>query len=196
MTAELLGEIRERPEMYEKPRLFDDLGLVALPTAVSCARLFTQYTLSNWGASPFVVADAVVVADELTSVAVQETGILDDEVCWSELDHVNRIVVRLLAFARHIVVEVWDAATKPAVLPADDPHKLPTGLHLVDVIAHRWGSLASPRGRLTWAAVALYERAESGLPIRLRRPGDRRERAAPLVDEGLLRRVRDGLERL
>jgi hypothetical protein len=115
MTAELLGEIRERAEMYEKPRLFDDLGLVALPTAVTCARLFTQYTLSNWGASPFVVAG------ELAAVAVQETGILADEVCWSELDHVNHIVVRLLAFPRHLVVEVWDAATNERLCPPPTP---------------------------------------------------------------------------
>jgi hypothetical protein len=43
--------------------------------------------------------------------------VLADEVIWSELDYINRIVIRLLGFPRHVVIEVWDAATKPAVLP-------------------------------------------------------------------------------
>lgn len=44
MTALLQGErAQDRPEMIEGPRLFDDLGLVALPTAVSCARMFVQH---------------------------------------------------------------------------------------------------------------------------------------------------------
>jgi hypothetical protein len=53
--------------MREKPRLFDDLGLVALPTAVSCARLFVKYTLDNWRASSFVVADAMTITGELVA---------------------------------------------------------------------------------------------------------------------------------
>jgi hypothetical protein len=193
MTAALVGETQERPEMHEKPRLFDDLGLVALPTAINCGRLFTQYTLTNWGASPFVIADAVVVAGELVTFAVQETGILDDEVRWSELDYVNHIVVRLLGFPYHVVIEVWDAATEPAVLPAGEPKDQPTGLHLVDVTARRWGSSASPRGRLMWAELAVYARTESGLPIRPPRPSSRPGAQSATLSAELLRRVRDGL---
>jgi hypothetical protein len=157
--------------------------------------MFTQYTLGNWGVSPFVMADALVVANELVMLAVEETGILDDVVAWSELEYINRVVVRLLGFPRHIVIEVWDAAHEPAVLPADEPTTLPTGLHLVDVTANRWGSSASPRGRLTWAEIAVYDRTESGLPIRRRRPCVQRQPQTP-VDYELLRRVRDGLDGL
>ena len=185
-----------RPEMVEKPRLFDDLGLVALPTAVTCARIFTQYTLTNWGTSPFVVADALVVVTELVSTAVQETGILDDVVVWSELDYINRIVIRLLGFPRHIIIEVWDAATEAAVLPADEPNAELAGLHLVDATANRWASTASQRGRLTWAEIAVYDRTESGLPIRPRKHLTRPVMSAPFVDEEVLRRVRDGLNNL
>lgn len=195
MTTALLGEMQERPAMDEMPRLFDDLGLVALPTAVSCSRMFVKYTLDNWKASAFVMADAVMIVDELVTLAVQETGIVDDVVAWSELDYVNRIVVRLLGFPRHIVIEVWDAAHEPAVLSDEEPNTLPTGLHLVDVTAGRWGSSASPRGRLTWAEIAVYDRAESGLPIRRRRQSVHVE-PAEQVDEELLRRVRDGLKGL
>ncbi|HEX3783090.1 MAG TPA: hypothetical protein VHX38_25770 [Pseudonocardiaceae bacterium] len=146
--------------MRDKPRLFDDLDLVALPTAVSCARMFAESTLTKWGASPFVVADALVVAQELVTLAVQDTGVADDTIRWSELDHLNRIVVRLLGFARHVVIEVWDAALEPAALPDEGLGKLPAGLHLVDVTANQWGSVASPQGRLTWAEIAVYDRTD------------------------------------
>jgi hypothetical protein len=180
--------------MHEKPRLFDDLGLVALPTAIGCTRMFARCTLGTWGASSFVVADAVVIAGELVTNSIQDTGVLDSEVRWSELDHLNRIVVRLLGFARHIVVEVWDAASEPAVLPADQPDRYPTGLHLVDVTAYRWGSRADSHGRLTWAELMVYDRTESGLPIRTRRPRHPPKPAiTPAADDELLRRVRDGL---
>jgi hypothetical protein len=185
-----------RPELVEKPRLFDDLGLVALPTAVTCARIFTQYTLTKWGASSFVVADAVTIASELVDVAVQETGILDDVVVWSELDYVNRIVVRLLGFPKHVVIEVWDAASEPMVLPADEPNPELRGLHLVDVTATRWASTASVRGRLTWAEVGVYERTASGLPVRPSRPASPPGPPPATLSEGLLRRVREGLNRL
>ena len=179
--------------MREKPRLFDDLGLVALPTAISCARLFVKYTLDNWRASSFVVADAMTITGELVALSVQETGVLDDDVRWSELDYINRIVIRLLGFPRHIVIEVWDAATEPAALPAGPADTLPRGLDLVDVLAGRWASTASPRGRLTWAELPVYDRTEAGLPIQRRRPSPRPVLPAPVIDEELLRRVRDGL---
>jgi hypothetical protein len=195
MTAALLPVETnpERPEMRDRPRLFDDLGLVALPTAVSCARMFAEYTLTKWGASTFVVADALVIIGELVTLSVQDTGVADDTVRWSELEQLNRVVVRFLGFARHVVIEVWDTAPEPAVLPDDGLGKLPTGLHLVDVTANKWGSIASPQGRLTWAEIAVYDRTESGLPIRRRQPRSQPVTPAPLLDEEVLRRVREGL---
>lgn len=195
MTSLPAVESQERPEMVESPRLFDDLGLVALPTAVSCARMFTQYTLDKWGGSLFLQSDALVVVGELVKLSVAETGITDDDVNWSELDYINRIVVRLLGFERSIVIEVWDAADSPAVLPDDEAGMLPSGLQLVDVTARRWASNAGPQGRLTWAELAVYQHTDSGLPIRRR---GRRSSVEPaeLVDESLIRRVRDGLRNL
>lgn len=145
-----------RPAMAERPRLFDDLGLVALPTAVSCARLFAQYTLSNWQVPAVVVADAAAIMGELVALSVQETGVSDAEVRWSELGYLNRIVVRLLGFSRHVVIEVWDVATEPGRIAEPPPAGEPQGLALVDVVATRWASTASPQGRLTWAAVDVY----------------------------------------
>jgi hypothetical protein len=169
---------------------------VALPTAISCARLFVKYTLDNWRASPFVVADAMTITGELVALSVQETGILDDEVRWSELDYINRIVIRLLGFPRHIVIEVWDAAVEAArideLLDAGEPR----GLDLVDVVARRWASTTSPQGRLTWAAIDVYEQTQSGLQIRRR---TRSAQSVPLdyeTDPELLRRILDRLSGL
>jgi hypothetical protein len=196
MTAELVGEIQGRPEMIEKPRLFDDLNLVALPTAVGCARLFVKYTLDNWKASAFVVADAMTIVGELVAGSIEETGVRKEEVRWSELDYINRIVVRLLGFPRHVVIEVWDRATQPAALPSGEPAQPQIGLSLVDAVAHRWASAVTPTGRLTWAAIAVYDRTDSGLPIRPSHPASSPVPPPATLSAELLGRVRDGLIRL
>jgi hypothetical protein len=182
-----------RPEMTERPRLFDGLGLVALPTAVGCARLFTQYTLSNWQVPAVVVADAMTIVSELVALSVEETGPPGDEICWSELDRLSRIVVRLLGFSRHVVIEVRDAATEPARTTEPPPAGEPRGLELVDVVARRWASTASPEGRLTWAAVDVYDQTQAGLPIRRRTRNAHRATFDYEADPELLRRVRVGL---
>lgn len=181
--------------MYEKPRLFDDLGLVALPTAVNCARLFTKYTFDKWDVPAIVVADALMIVGELVALAVQDTGVSSD-VPWSELDHLNSVVVRLLGFRRHVVIEVWDAATEPGSVPDEPTDEDPRGLDLVDVVARRWASTASPRGRLTWAEIAVYDHTESGLQIRRRTSAAKRAPVEYEEDPELLRRVRDGLKGL
>jgi hypothetical protein len=186
--------VADEPKQADRLLFGDRLDLVALPTAVACARLFTQYTLGNWRAS-FVMADALTVVGELVNVAVQETGVTDPATRWAELPALNLLTVRLLGYERRIRVEVWDSAGEAAVLPEIEGYDNLTGLHLVDATAHTWGSHVQPQGRMTWADLLVYPRTESGLPIRRRRRLVRTE-PAELVDEGLLRRVRDGLDGL
>lgn len=61
------------------PRFHDGLRLVATKTAISCARLFVEQTLRQWGAG-FLVDDAAKVADELVTTAVNATGIPEERV--------------------------------------------------------------------------------------------------------------------
>ena len=195
MSPLSLAEIgRDEPEMVDRPRLFEALTLAALPTAVSCARLFTRYTLTNWGAS-FVLADALIVTSELVAAAVRDTGIADPDVRWSDVERISVISVCLLGFDEHIVVVVWDSHPRRAVLPALLPGRTPRGLQLVDVTAQRWGSTCTQHGRVTWAELAVHERSDSGLPLRrLRAVGS--ERPLMTEDEGVIRRVMAGLRRM
>lgn len=131
---------------------------------------------------------------------VQTCGVME-AVPLYELDYLNVIRVRLLGFARTIGIEVWDSADQPAVLPASYQDVELQGLALVDARAKDWGSAVTPNGRVTWAALDVYDRAASGLPIRTPRPT-----AYPRPSEGVedrrsqdadfLRRLRDGLEGL
>jgi hypothetical protein len=182
--------------MHEQPRFFDDLTLVALSSAVSCARTFVHYTLANWQVGPFVLGDALVMTHELVTQAVADTGMDGHYKSWAEVDHLNYLVVRLVGFARHVVIEVWDRATEPAVLPDGEPVQPRSGLALIDAVAHRWASSMTPTGRLTWAEVAVYDRTDSGLPIRPSRSGSPSAPPLATLSDELLRRVHDGLNRL
>jgi hypothetical protein len=185
-----------RPE----PRFARSIDFAALPTALPCTRLFVASTLQRWGAR-FLEADAELLAVELVRHSVQTCGVIDDDVRLYELDHLNVIQVRLLGFERTIGIEVWDDATTPAALSAQHQEGELRGLGLIDARAKDWGSALTPHGRVTWAALNVYERAASGLPIRTRRPTpyprpqtDVEEHR--LQDADFLRRVRDGLEGL
>lgn len=182
------------------PRFARSIDFAALPSAISCTRLFVASTLERWGAR-FIEADAELLAVELVRHSVEACGVMDEDVRLSELDHLNVIHVRLLGFARTIGIEVWDNADEPARRPRHDQEGELHGLGLVDGRANNWGSSVTPEGRVMWAELDVYERTSAGLPIRSRRPtrhprppesaGDH-----PSKDPDFLRRVRDGLEGL
>jgi hypothetical protein len=160
--------------------------------------MFIADTLRRWHAL-FIEEHMEAVAVELVSLAVEATRPADDT-SWSNITELNPITLRLLGYQRHIVFEVTDAhhealeLTENAELPED------SGIGLVDALANRWGSFVSPRGRVIWAELAVYERTEAGLPKRERKPSPWLRGStpppAPTVESDLLRRVRDGLEQL
>lgn len=185
-----------RPE----PRFVRSIDFAALPTAITCTRLFVGSTLQRWGAR-FLEADAELLAVELVRHSMQTCGVMDDDVRLYELDHLNVIRVRLLGFTRSIGIEVWDNATEPAGLPAQYKEGELRGLALVDARAKDWGSAVTPHARVTWAALDVYDHAASGLPIRTRRPtpyprATTNAGEQPKPDIDLLLRLRDGLEGL
>ena len=183
--------------MREEPRFLASLDLVALPTAVNMARVFIGTTLDHWQAL-FIEEYVAAVGVELVTLAVESTK-PDENTRWSDLTELKPIKLRLLGYRRHVVFEVTDQHDEALVLPDDVYVPEDSGLGLVDALANRWGSFLSPRGRVSWAELAVYERTEAGLPKRepapASEPGKSSQPPVPHEPE-FLRRVRDGLENL
>lgn len=159
------------------PRLHDGLRLVATRSAVGCARLFVALTLDKWGASP-IVSEAVRAVDELVTNAVRATGVMDEHVRWNELTRIEYIIVRLLGLDASIRIEVWDSAPNLPSVPEDVGSPL------------KHGCYPTSRGKVVWVE----------LPVPPRRTDPRTHPPTPAEQFGpnteLLRRVRDGLDRL
>ncbi|KFU80769.1 hypothetical protein [Amycolatopsis lurida] len=182
--------------MNERPKHYDTLVLAALPTAVGSARSFVVSRLEQWQA-PAVVGDAVQLVEELVASAVETTGIPDPAANWSSADRLELLTVTLLCFRRSIGIEVRDSDPYPAPQLSELNTTSSPLQETLETVTLRWGVMAFGRGKVVWAELPVYERADSGLPIRRpnptpypRRPPEQR----PDID--LLRRVRDGLEPL
>ncbi|WP_146073553.1 ATP-binding protein [Amycolatopsis sp. CA-126428] len=184
----------EIPRMREQPRFEASLDLVALPTAVPVARMFIADTLRRWHAL-FIEEHMEAVAVELVSLAVAATGPVEGT-SWSALTELKPIRLRLLGYQRHIVFEVIDTDPEPLELADDAPSG--SGFGLICALASRWGSTITPRGRVNWAELAVYQRTAAGLPRRPSTPSP--EPLASTVetpyDHDILQRIHEGLERL
>lgn len=186
--------------MRDQPRFQAALDLVALPTAVSVARMFVANTMRRWGAT-FIEPDMEAIAAELVSLAVAATGPAEGA-SWQDIRKIGAIKVCLVGWQKHIVVEVSDEHRDELVLPAGVELPGDHGLGLINLRAGRWGSCLIASGRVMWAELPVYERTPAGLPWRTRRPP-----STPHSDTGgsqqpdeahaeVLGRVRDGLKRL
>lgn len=184
--------------MREEPRFLASLDLVALPTAVSMARLFISNTLNRWRAL-YIEEHMVAAGVELVTLAVEATK-PDEGTSWSDITELNPITLRLLGYHRHIIFEVTDRHDEPLALPDDVYAPGDSGLGLVDALASRWGSAVEPRGRVSWAELAVYGRTEAGLPKRDRVASSESDvPGVPPVerpDPEVLRQVIDGLNNL
>jgi hypothetical protein len=178
----------------EAPRVVRSLDLVALPTAVSLARMFVSSTLWRWDAD-IIELDATLIVGAIVEQVVTDSGVGED---WMRAERLERINVRLAAYERAVVLRVWDSMAEPIALPAYDPAKKPSGLEVVPALASRWGSHPVPQGRLVWADFDLYERTAAGLPRRQGGRSDHPPVSSTLEqtrhDLDLLRRLRDALE--
>ena len=161
------------------PRFSDEIRLVATKPAISCSRLFVECMLRHWGAG-FLVDDAVREVDELVTSAVKATGTMDEPVRWTGVTHMEFITVRVFGFESSVRIEVWDSAPNPPTF-SDEPGA-----------AIKRGCYPTVRGKVVWAELPV-------LPPRRRpnphpRSDDKLEQTEPGPE--LLRRVRDGLEKL
>ena len=197
MNALLVDEMTPLPPPMEPPslplpaspgpRFIRSITFAALPTALTCTRLFVGSTLWLWGAR-FLEADAELLAVELVRHSVQACGMMDDHVRLHELDDLNVIHLRLLGFERSIGIEVWDNATEPARLPAHDPNEELHGLALIDTRAKNWGSFLTQQAE--WCGLSWTSTPKPSCP------SGRSRGEHPEPDVQFLRRVRNGLDNL
>ena len=116
---------------------------ILLPVVGSAqrARNIAVHACIRWEI-PDLAAPASLVVSELVSNAVLHAGTMAD--------------LRLTRGHRYLMIAVRDGSFAPPRLPPLDPDNPETahGLHLVDVLAQRWGVLPAEGGKVVWATLA------------------------------------------
>lgn len=159
------------------PLCHDGLRLVATRSAVNCAGLFVVSTLMKWGART-ILRSAVVETEELVTAAVNATGIPEERMRWTELTRVPEyITIQIYGFEESVRIEVWDSAPNPPILSEETESPVKRGYY------------PTPRGKVVWVELPL-------LPQRPSHPPQPLTEQFAQDDPDLLRRVRDGLEKL
>ncbi len=132
------------------------LRFAAVPTAVGCARMFVEQTLSGWQVSA-VSDDAVLIASELVTNAVRATGNTDPHPGYAALAQVSILQVRLSIRRGRLLIEVWDNSQKPPVLQQQRDDAVDgRGLFLVQMLSAQWGTyFPKVGGKVVWAELAL-----------------------------------------
>ena len=106
------------------------LVLAARRADVSCGRLHARSVFWEWKLA-HLASDAELLVSELLSNAIKAT--------WSH-DDTGLIVMRLLADAQRLLIEVWDNAPgDPQPRQPDDESESGRGCMVVAAISHRWG---------------------------------------------------------
>lgn len=105
--------------------------------APSLARRFVTDVMAGWGCDA-VAGDARLVVTELASNAVAHAR--------------SSFAVSLTLANGTLRIAVGDCARElPHARPLDDDSSGGRGLHLVEVLAARWGHVEHPAGKLVWA---------------------------------------------
>lgn len=169
------------PQPRGEVRVYE-LELVAVPSAITCARLLVEYAAIKWQLAPACEEELGDVAEALVQQAITAAD--------SDAAPVNCFAFRLRLVPRAVVVEVWDSHTEA-------PHSLPAST------GEDGGYDFPGRGRrVMWCAVrtslaqeAAGLDAPAGIPRRQRLQGPARASVA-MQDPQLLQRVLSGLRDL
>lgn len=128
----------------------------ALPTAVGAARREVVQTLKDWGLLG-LIDTAELLVSELVTNAVKATGIMSARPRYTELEHLQRVVMQLRVERDGLFVLVWDSDPQPPVrrhVSTDDESG--RGLQLVDAMSQRWGYYQpSAGGKVVWFELSL-----------------------------------------
>jgi anti-sigma regulatory factor (Ser/Thr protein kinase) len=187
---------RERPVVPTGPPVVVTLDLAAVPTAVSCSRIFVRHALTQWGMKA-LQDTAELVISELVTNAVEAVGITEGGPSWAELAEVQLVQVRVLVLPGRICLQVWDAsqeAPQPTTAEPIDEAESGRGLFIVGTLSARNGHfLLRSGGKVVWAELVLETGAQ---PLRQRTAVRRTAIRLPNADPDLLRRELARLKRL
>ncbi|WP_344669378.1 ATP-binding protein [Catenulispora yoronensis] len=179
-----------------RPSMTSSINLAAVATAVGCSRLFVASTLKQWRLDR-LIDDAELIASELVTNAVKQTGITRPSPRFTELTDLAMLQVRLAVLRHGLVVEVWDRdTTAPSVSNFEDLDESGRGLFIVQTLAKRW-SFYRPEGGGKWVWAELeIPRLPGPLPQRRKTKGSSVTPVKVETDIALITRVRDGLRSL
>lgn len=180
-VASKMTAVEGRSRVNGQTTQVDDLQLVALPNAVSCAEMFVRFSVTEWHLRPLADQAVNVVAD-MVAVAVRE----------ADQDKPGMMTVRIRLDGELLVIEVEDGQQAKPHLGVPVPQGLRGGV--------------SPRrggGRVMWCAIQLPSGMSASavpLPKRTRRPSPAAQREAeagePMgVDPEIIERVMSALSR-
>lgn len=132
-------------ELFGNPAV-GEVRLPSRPESAGAARRLAEcVVLRDWGLSPQLAEQAVLLVSELVGNAVRHTG-------------ARTFGLRMLRRRGWIRVEVRDPSRGlPCLLPVAELDTSGRGLWLVDRLAQRWGADLLPRGKTTWFEMRVTE---------------------------------------
>lgn len=124
-----------------------EVPLPSRPESAATARRLAQVVvLRQWGLTPKMAEDAVLLVSELVGNAVRHTG-------------ARVFGLRMRRRRGWIRVEVRDPSRGlPCLMPVQEMDISGRGLFLVDKLSDRWGVDLLPRGKTTWFEMRVAER--------------------------------------
>ncbi|MFF4276971.1 ATP-binding protein [Streptomyces sp. NPDC001536] len=124
-----------------------EVPLPSRPESAAAARRLTQVVvLRQWGLTPKMTEDAVLLVSELVGNAVRHTG-------------ARVFGLRMRRRRGWIRVEVRDPSRGlPCLMPVQEMDVSGRGLFLVDKLSDRWGVDLLPRGKTTWFEMRVADR--------------------------------------
>ena len=142
--------------------LTNSIRLVAVATAVGCARQFTADMLRLWGVPNSLADEACLIASELVTNAVHATGTLDPEPDLVTLAALPPVELKLTLAQERLLIEVADASeTPPQVQQQYEAAESGRGLFLVTILAARWSYFPiETGGKVVWAELAVGSNGE------------------------------------
>lgn len=124
-----------------------EVPLPSRPESAATARRLTQViVLRQWGLTPKMTEDAVLLVSELVGNAVRHTG-------------ARVFGLRMRRRRGWIRIEVRDPSRGlPCLMPVQEMDVSGRGLFLVDKLSDRWGVDLLPRGKTTWFEMRVADR--------------------------------------